>query len=1308
MHGSIKCPSPEWLSQFLSGDLAPDEASELETHVSNCTPCHATLLELGSDDTFQQIAFEAFDCSRSAPENSGLSTGLEFAEEIDRKYMERVASAAKQWSPANPPQLEQDSPDSAEWSHARTAEVEQWFDTDDSENSLGLLGQFQIEKLLGCGSSGVVYLATDTVLNRKVALKILRPSLGKAARTRFLTEARATATMDHSNVVPIHQVGVEKGLAFIAMKWSEGETLAARLSSCNVIPADEVRTIGSQIAAGLAAAHDANLIHRDIKPANIWIEHGTGNVKILDFGLVRANDKDVSLTMTGMLAGTPSYMSPEQARGAKLDGRSDLFSLGCVLYRMLSGTLPFAGDNVLAMLQSVQKDTPSPPESVNHNVPKDLSALVMCLLQKSPDSRPPSATAVSMAFQSAPSQWAFKPSVQPCMRKNRGIIWLATAMACIFALGFASLFWPQIIRIATDQGELVIETNDPDVKIEVVSSGGDIRIVDLKTDQAIDIKSGEYELRPVSDKNSISIDRSKIVMKRGGKEIVSVTKLEKNAVAFDVNATVRSVESITENVRRKVPADLGHEHILAPGDVVGVFAPELFVVPKYNEDLWTPLMVNANHELICTEFELKGLSGQKVEALRFKIREALNQNPRRRGFPSSASIKVKLLRKCPVPSELPNDRSPVIPSAPTHSQQVAESLRYEKLFRSRLMENFGTRHPSVVDSGLKIEKLKSLLRDVEAAEDRIFANKQALLLQHRSKPKEWRAEISLQQEMTKLHQEIFEMTKARLVKDLNWILLSDRMPFGLDKDERTQFVKDRIDTVRERANEKTEEYSAERVALIKAGWRPNDARPTLLDSYTIRLIPAVLKNLESRSGRRLSRFNVNGGEVVDLRFTYVDEPWQKPYRKVKAPPVKTRPQTSPPMMSQTTGTSVRVRVVAETADRPIANAMVRLLRVDAMDSTEQLISELTTDEKGTVEPLNLVLDQPNKFYHQLLIKAEGFGSQRVPLIREIAAGEPAPDQQLDWEISMVKAQRLSGVIVNHAGEPVEGATIYDLFDADGNPIEGVTTAVTDSKGQFTIKDLSPFAGPGTKWLRVRHPDFGPQIVDVDRIPDEIELALDLPTHIQFQIIDGETREPVPNYKVAAQLKDKHMFKMLKRPGFRPGGWIVATSDKDGWVHFVAPSTGSYNISHLAGPDQKKYPKSIPLMSGIKGSVTLDPMELIPAATVTGVVFDEGGNPVPNVSVGWYGPDRPDSSAMIRSVKTNEVGAFKANVVPGFNRLYISDGRWRSKSLGVRDGETTTRVSEIKKQPETGLLIRKGSSLHLEFIAEPRAASLPHE
>ena len=393
---------------------------------------------------------------------------------------------------------------------------------------------------MGAGSTGVVYRAIDEQLDRAVALKVLRPSLGSAARTRFIAEAKSAAAVDHANVITIYQVGEEDQLAFMAMQLLPGETLESRLKRDVFLPEATVRAIAAQIAEGLSAAHAKDLIHRDIKPANVWLDENN-NVKILDFGLARVTDDDPGLTSTGMIAGTPCYMSPEQSRGASLDRRSDLFSLGCVLYRASTGRQPFGAVNILSTLQAIQATNPLPPLQTSANVSQEFSDLTMCLLEKLPVNRPESAAQVASALGSDREEWTFTIPEYKSADSDAGTLaapkkataaagsgmgWfgrLATLIA-IGLLGFGGyLFGGDVIRIATGHGLLTVETDDPDVKIEVFEAGKRVRIIDTKTEKHIEIKEGKYRLQVAGEDNSIEISPVDLTMTRGGKEIVHIT-----------------------------------------------------------------------------------------------------------------------------------------------------------------------------------------------------------------------------------------------------------------------------------------------------------------------------------------------------------------------------------------------------------------------------------------------------------------------------------------------------------------------------------------------------------------------------------------------------------------------------------------------------------------------------------------------------------------------------------------------------------------------------------------------------------------
>jgi hypothetical protein len=278
-------------------------------------------------------------------------------------------------------------------------------------DEIGRLGSYRVLKVLGVGGMGVVFLAEDPQLKRMLALKALKPALAasRGARQRFLREAQAAAAIDHEHVISIYQVGEAQGIPFLAMPLLKGESLEARLRREGRLPLPEVLRIGREMAEGLEAAHASGLVHRDVKPSNVWLEAGRGRVKILDFGLARGKD-DARLTQAGAVLGTPAYMAPEQADRKAVTLRCDLYSLGCVLYRMSTGLAPFKGHDVMNVLKQVLLETPRPVHELNPEAPPELSRLVAELMAKDPAARPARARLVAEAL-GAMEQTAQSPAV---------------------------------------------------------------------------------------------------------------------------------------------------------------------------------------------------------------------------------------------------------------------------------------------------------------------------------------------------------------------------------------------------------------------------------------------------------------------------------------------------------------------------------------------------------------------------------------------------------------------------------------------------------------------------------------------------------------------------------------------------------------------------------------------------------------------------------------------------------------------------------------------------------------------------------
>ena len=254
-----------------------------------------------------------------------------------------------------------------------------------------MLGRYQVDKELGKGAMGVVYLGKDPKIGRVVAIKTMALAQEfegdelEDARQRFFREAETAGRLQHQNIVTIFDAGEDHELAYIAMEFLKGKDLVAHTQPGNLLPQDKVVSILIQIARALDYAHSLNVVHRDIKPANIMYEAQTGTIKVTDFGIARVTD--ASRTRTGMVLGTPSFMSPEQIAGKKVDGRSDLYSLGVMAFQLLTGTLPFRAESMAELMFKIANEPPPDIRSVNPHISAELAAVVASALAKSLDVR---------------------------------------------------------------------------------------------------------------------------------------------------------------------------------------------------------------------------------------------------------------------------------------------------------------------------------------------------------------------------------------------------------------------------------------------------------------------------------------------------------------------------------------------------------------------------------------------------------------------------------------------------------------------------------------------------------------------------------------------------------------------------------------------------------------------------------------------------------------------------------------------------------------------------------------------------------
>lgn len=247
--------------------------------------------------------------------------------------------------------------------------------------------RFQIESLIARGGMATVFKGTDLTLGRTVAIKILSEELAEDPSfvARFRLEAQAAASLTHPNIVAVYDTGSDRDTHYIVMEYLEGRTLHQILNEDGTVPPEQVARIGAEVAEALAEAHDKGIVHRDVKPGNIMISRN-GNAKVMDFGIAKAATAG-NLTQVGSILGTVAYLSPEQARGEPVDGRSDIYSLGALLYQMLTGGLPLKGDTYVEMVHKLNNQDPPRPSETNPAIPRKLDAVIMRTLAKEPGDR---------------------------------------------------------------------------------------------------------------------------------------------------------------------------------------------------------------------------------------------------------------------------------------------------------------------------------------------------------------------------------------------------------------------------------------------------------------------------------------------------------------------------------------------------------------------------------------------------------------------------------------------------------------------------------------------------------------------------------------------------------------------------------------------------------------------------------------------------------------------------------------------------------------------------------------------------------
>jgi len=488
---------PRQIAGFLGGRLSESEQAALEEHLSECPACRASLgAQTAGDELWDKASRYLRDEDGESEPLSGMrdsSSGCDLSLSV-----QHVLDAL---GPTDDPGM------------------------------LGRLGGYEVSGVVGMGGMGVVLKALDKSLDRTVAIKVMAPHLASngAARKRFAREAKAAAAVMHPNVMAIHSVSTGESLPYLVMPYMRGTSLQKRLDTEGPLPISEILRIASQTAAGLAAAHAQGLVHRDIKPANILLEQGVERVAITDFGLARAVD-DATMTRTGVVAGTPQYMSPEQARGESVDQRSDLFSLGSVMYAMCTGRPPFRAESSYGVLRRITDEEPRAIREINPDIPQWLCAIIAKLMSKPASDRYQSAAEVAELFETCLAH-AQQPSAVPLPKSVTSRPATRTGGArfarLIAAAAFAMLvfFAGIVIILERNKGNLRIECEADDVPVKIMRGEEVVKKLTVtRTGASVRIAAGQYVVVIDGELDGFTIDDGTVKLQRGGRDVVRIVQ----------------------------------------------------------------------------------------------------------------------------------------------------------------------------------------------------------------------------------------------------------------------------------------------------------------------------------------------------------------------------------------------------------------------------------------------------------------------------------------------------------------------------------------------------------------------------------------------------------------------------------------------------------------------------------------------------------------------------------------------------------------------------------------------------------------
>lgn len=498
MNTSEICLDAHEARSLLKGEVAPTRLSELEEHLAVCDSCQELLhRDVGDAHWWTETESSLRDAEAwPLPEDGG----------------ESVASMIELLGPTDDP------------------------------NMLGRVGPYEIVGMLGQGGMGVVFKGFDRSLDRFVAIKMLLPYLAAsgAARNRFAREGKAVAAVVDDHVMAVHHVDQWQGIPYLVMNFARGCSLQKRLADAGPLELREILRIGSQAAKGLAAAHAQGIVHRDVKPANVFLNENVERVQLMDFGLARAVD-DASLTRSGTIAGTPQYMSPEQAKAENVDHRGDLFSLGSVLYAMCTGRAPFRAETSLGVMRLISEDKPRPIRELNPDIPIWLCDVIGKLMAKNTGDRYQSAREVGEVLDSClahvqqPTEHDLPRSLQSNSRSNDARKpqlssggWLhGPTMRMLIAAAFVipMIFAGALMYLETRKGMLEIESVADDVPIRILQ-GKEIveRLVVNREGTKTRLYSGQYVIELDVPDSTYEVVNGRVSIKQGKSLVAKIAQ----------------------------------------------------------------------------------------------------------------------------------------------------------------------------------------------------------------------------------------------------------------------------------------------------------------------------------------------------------------------------------------------------------------------------------------------------------------------------------------------------------------------------------------------------------------------------------------------------------------------------------------------------------------------------------------------------------------------------------------------------------------------------------------------------------------